>query len=169
MILRRSSSFAAAFSIHVFLQCLWIKVSVASGFFELQILAMQNVNGELQSGLCCDGTRDTGDSKCLKDECDTYFRVCLKEYQSRVYAAGPCSFGSGSTPVIGGNTFSLRTGSRNDKSRIVLPFSFAWPPGAAFLEGTMVVSKKEVGKEEEEEEEEEEEKVDLLTGHKADG
>ena len=100
---------------------------MASGYFELQILSMQNVNGELQSGLCCDGTRDAGDSKCLKDECDTYFRVCLKEYQSRVYAAGPCSFGSGSTPVIGGNTFSLRTSARNDKSRIVLPFSFAWP------------------------------------------
>ncbi|XP_041959400.1 LOW QUALITY PROTEIN: protein jagged-1a [Alosa sapidissima] len=127
MILRRGTSLAAAFSIHVFLQCLWIKVSLASGYFELQILAMQNVNGELQSGLCCDGTRDAGDSKCSKDECDTYFRVCLKEYQSRVYAAGPCSFGSGSTPVIGGNTFSLRTGARNDKSRIVLPFSFAWP------------------------------------------
>ncbi|XP_063055673.1 protein jagged-1a isoform X2 [Engraulis encrasicolus] len=127
MILRRSSRIAAAFSIHVFLQCLWVKVSVASGFFELQILAMQNVNGELQSGLCCDGTRDAGDSKCSQDECDTYFRVCLKEYQSRVYAAGPCSFGSGSTPVIGGNTFALRSSAKTDKSRIVLPFSFAWP------------------------------------------
>uniref|UniRef100_A0AAY4ARE6 Delta-like protein n=1 Tax=Denticeps clupeoides TaxID=299321 RepID=A0AAY4ARE6_9TELE len=122
MILRRSSSLAA-----LFLQCLWIKVSVASGHFELQIVSMQNANGELQSGVCCDGARSPRDSRCTRDECDTYFRVCLKEYQSRVYAAGPCSFGSGSTPVIGGNTFSVRTGARNDRSRIVLPFSFAWP------------------------------------------
>ncbi|RXM99904.1 Protein jagged-1b [Acipenser ruthenus] len=88
---------------------------------------MQNVNGELQNGLCCDGSRNAGDSKCMRDECDTYFKVCLKEYQSRVSAAGPCSFGSGSTPVIGGNTFSLKHIKNKEKARIVLPFSFAWP------------------------------------------
>ncbi|XP_030635392.1 protein jagged-1a isoform X2 [Chanos chanos] len=126
MILRRSSSFAAL-SIHVLLRYLWITVIDASGYFELQVISMQNVNGELQNGLCCDGTRNSEDHKCTRDECDTYFRVCLKEYQSRVSSGGPCSFGSGSTPVIGGNTFSLRSLARNDKSRIVLPFSFAWP------------------------------------------
>ncbi|MBN3285623.1 JAG1B protein, partial [Polyodon spathula] len=88
---------------------------------------MQNVNGELQSGLCCDGSRNVGDRRCMRDECDTYFKVCLKEYQSRVSAAGPCSFGSGSTPVIGGNTFSLKHIKNKEKARIVLPFSFAWP------------------------------------------
>ncbi|MGH0129162.1 UNVERIFIED_CONTAM: hypothetical protein FKN15_038850 [Acipenser sinensis] len=102
-------------------------VSLASGHFELQILSMQNVNGELQNGLCCDGSRNAGDSKCMRDECDTYFKVCLKEYQSRVSEAGPCSFGSGSTPVIGGNTFSLKHIKNKEKARIVLPFSFAWP------------------------------------------
>ncbi|XP_067115231.1 protein jagged-1b-like isoform X2 [Osmerus mordax] len=126
MILRRSSLFCAAFSINVLLQCIWIKVSVGSGHFELQIISMQNVNGELQTGLCCDGSRNAADHKCTRDECDTYFKVCLKEYQLKVYSAGPCSFGSASTPVVGGNNFSLRN-LRSDKSRIVLPFSFAWP------------------------------------------
>ncbi|KAK6489542.1 protein jagged-1b-like [Huso huso] len=126
MILRRSSVLAA-FSLNVFLLCLRTKVSLASGHFELQILSMQNVNGELQNGLCCDGSRNVGDRKCMRDECDTYFKVCLKEYQSRVSAAGPCSFGSGSTPVIGGNTFSLKHIKNKEKARIVLPFSFAWP------------------------------------------
>ncbi|XP_033874495.3 protein jagged-1b-like [Acipenser ruthenus] len=126
MILRRSSVLAA-FSLNAFLLCLRTKVSLASGHFELQILSMQNVNGELQNGLCCDGSRNAGDSKCMRDECDTYFKVCLKEYQSRVSAAGPCSFGSGSTPVIGGNTFSLKHIKNKEKARIVLPFSFAWP------------------------------------------
>lgn len=103
------------------------KVCGASGQFELEILSMQNVNGELQNGNCCGGVRNPGDRKCTRDECDTYFKVCLKEYQSRVTAGGPCSFGSGSTPVIGGNTFNLKASRGNDRNRIVLPFSFAWP------------------------------------------
>lgn len=103
------------------------QVSDGSGQFELQILSMHNVNGELLNGMCCDGARNTADRKCTRDECNTFFRVCLKEYQSRVYGAGPCSFGMGSTPVLGGNTFSLKSSIRNDKSRITLPFSFAWP------------------------------------------
>uniref|UniRef100_A0A8C1IZM0 Delta-like protein n=1 Tax=Cyprinus carpio TaxID=7962 RepID=A0A8C1IZM0_CYPCA len=101
-------------------------VSDASGHFELEIVSMQNANGELQNGLCCDGERNPADRKCTRDECDTYFKVCLKEYQSRVSAAGACSFGTGSTAVLGGNKFSTK-GTRIEKSRIVLPFSFAWP------------------------------------------
>ncbi|XP_037127128.1 protein jagged-1b [Syngnathus acus] len=104
-----------------------IKVSDGSGQFELQILSTHNLNGELLSGACCHGTRNTADTKCTRGECSTFFKVCLKEYQSRVSAAGPCSFGMGSTPVLGGNTFSFRSLVRNDKARIVLPFSFAWP------------------------------------------
>lgn len=103
------------------------QVCGASGQFELEILSMQNVNGELQNGNCCGGVRNPGDRKCTRDECDTYFKVCLKEYQSRVTAGGPCSFGSGSTPVIGGNTFNLKASRGNERNRIILPFSFAWP------------------------------------------
>lgn len=109
------------------------KVCGASGQFELEILSMQNVNGELQNGNCCGGARNPGDRKCARDECDTYFKVCLKEYQSRVTAGGPCSFGSGSTPVIGGNTFNLKGSRGNERNRIVLPFSFAWPRSYTLL------------------------------------
>ncbi|XP_026079352.1 protein jagged-1b [Carassius auratus] len=125
MIVRRSSVFSA-FYLHAFLLCLPTKVSDASGHFELEIVSMQNAKGELQNGSCCDGERNPADRKCTRSECDTYFKVCLKEYQSRVSAAGACSFGTGSTPVIGGNKFSTK-GTRSEKSRIVLPFSFAWP------------------------------------------
>lgn len=100
----------------------------ASGHFELRVLSVRNINGELQSGSCCDGTRNAADNnRCTRDECDTYFRLCLKEYQSRVTPGGPCSFGSGSTPVIGGNVVLPKTLAENDKARIVLSFSFAWP------------------------------------------
>ncbi|XP_072525671.1 protein jagged-1b isoform X3 [Salminus brasiliensis] len=127
MLLPRSSVFAA-FYLHAFLLCLRTKVCGASGHFELEILSMQNARGELQSGSCCGGARSSGAERaCAPDQCDTYFRVCLKEYQSRVSAAGPCSFGTGSTPVLGGNTFSTKGTAATDKSRIVLRFSFAWP------------------------------------------
>uniref|UniRef100_A0A8B9GT06 Notch ligand N-terminal domain-containing protein n=1 Tax=Astyanax mexicanus TaxID=7994 RepID=A0A8B9GT06_ASTMX len=104
------------------------QVCGASGHFELEILSMHNARGALQSGSCCGGARGgRTERSCAPDQCDTYFRVCLKEYQSRVAAAGPCSFGTGSTPVLGGNTFSTRGSSASDKARIVLRFSFAWP------------------------------------------
>lgn len=100
----------------------------ASGHFELRVLSVRNINGELQSGSCCDGTRNAADNnRCTRDECDTYFRLCLKEYQTRVTPGGPCSFGSGSTPVIGGNVVSPKSLAENDKARVVLSFSFAWP------------------------------------------
>ncbi|KAM4584163.1 protein jagged-1b-like isoform 3-T3 [Odontesthes bonariensis] len=116
----------AAFTLLFLLLSARIQVSSASGHFELQILSMQNVNGQLQTGACCDGSRDVVDSRCAANQCDTYFRVCLKEYQLKVSPAGPCSFGTASTPVLGGNTFSFRN-PKNKEARIVLPFSFAWP------------------------------------------
>ncbi|XP_047433472.1 protein jagged-1a-like [Mugil cephalus] len=103
-----------------------LQVASASGHFELQVVSMQNVKGQLSSGSCCDGSRDVLDGRCTADECDTFFRACLKEYQLKVSSAGPCSFGSGSTPVLGGNSFSLRK-DQDDRARILLPFSFAWP------------------------------------------
>uniref|UniRef100_A0AAQ5ZD77 Delta-like protein n=1 Tax=Amphiprion ocellaris TaxID=80972 RepID=A0AAQ5ZD77_AMPOC len=114
-----------------------LQVSSASGHFELQMLSMQNVNGQLLTGACCDGSRDVPDGRCTADECDTYFRICLKEYQLKVSSAGPCSFGSASTPVLGGNTFSV---AGNDKAAgILLPFSFAWPLDTPDLNGCVVV------------------------------
>ncbi|XP_043912735.1 protein jagged-1 [Protopterus annectens] len=128
MVLQRSACWAT-FSYRVILSlvCLRTQVSLAAGQFELEIILMQNVNGELQNGNCCDGSRNTGeDRRCERDPCDTYFKVCLKEYQSRVSVAGPCSFGSRSTDVIGGNSFNFKQ-RNNDKARIVFPFSFTWP------------------------------------------
>uniref|UniRef100_A0A8C6SWK4 Delta-like protein n=1 Tax=Neogobius melanostomus TaxID=47308 RepID=A0A8C6SWK4_9GOBI len=111
----------------------WSRFLLGSGQFELQILSMHNANGELHSGSCCAGARNTADRKCPRSDCDTFFKVCLKEYQSRVSAAGPCSFGMGSTTILGGNTFSFKSANRNDKSRIVLPFSFAWTVSLLFF------------------------------------
>ncbi|CAB1348553.1 unnamed protein product [Coregonus sp. 'balchen'] len=119
----------------------------AVGMFELQIRHFQNPQGVLQSGECCD-LQATGGQRCsLGDQCDTYFKACLKEYQVRVVPTGACTFGVGSTTVLGGNTQSLRHrghdeggGGDGTTGHIVIPFKYAWP----------------TEREEEEEEEEEE-------------
>lgn len=115
------------------------QVSRSTGYFELQMISVKNVNGELADGECCDGSRDPAGLRCTRDPCDTYFKVCLKEYQIEVNHKSTCTFGEGSTHVLGGNTFSLK-GARNNPNkldeagRISIPFQFAWPvSGAALL------------------------------------
>lgn len=110
------------------------------GYFELRLSALRNANGELLNGACCDGDgRTTRAGGCGHDECDTYVRVCLKEYQAKVTPTGPCSYGHGATPVLGGNSFYLppagaagdraraRAGGDQDPGLVVIPFQFAWP------------------------------------------
>ncbi|XP_015245712.1 PREDICTED: protein jagged-1b-like [Cyprinodon variegatus] len=110
---------------------LWTKVSQSTGYFELQLISVENVIGELADGECCDGPRSPQDLRCSLDECDTYLRVCLKEYQQKVTTTGACTFGAGSTQVLGGNMFSLETTKNNankinEAGKVVIPFQFAW-------------------------------------------
>lgn len=105
-------------------------MSQSTGYFELQLISVENVNGELAGGECCDGPRSPQDLRCTRDECDTYLRVCLKEYQVEVTATGACTFGAGSTPVLGRNIFSFEitknNGISDEAAKIVIPFQFAW-------------------------------------------
>uniref|UniRef100_A0A673CQB4 Delta-like protein n=1 Tax=Sphaeramia orbicularis TaxID=375764 RepID=A0A673CQB4_9TELE len=104
----------------------------STGYFELQLISVENVNGELADGECCDGSRSSQDLRCTRDECDTYFKVCLKEYQMEVTTSGPCTFGAGATQVLGGNMFSFKGAKNNpnkidEAGKILIPFQFAWP------------------------------------------
>ncbi|RZF46822.1 hypothetical protein LSTR_LSTR008054 [Laodelphax striatellus] len=100
-----------------------------SGNFELQILEMVNYRGETMNGGCCGqgvggGSRGGLAAKGLcTGRCSTVFRVCLKEYQSNVTSTGSCSFGNTSSPVLGGNSFTI---TDPDNGKLVLPFSFRW-------------------------------------------
>ncbi|KAH9375942.1 hypothetical protein HPB48_012582 [Haemaphysalis longicornis] len=94
----------------------------ASGFFELQVLGIENPGGLLLDGGCC-GQRCPG-------RCNTYFRLCLKEYQSQVDLSGACTFGNLTSPLIGGSSFSLQT--HPDRQLLLrLPFHFRWTVSAA--------------------------------------
>lgn len=105
---------------------------MSTGYFELQLISVENVNGELAGGECCDGSRNSQDLRCSRDECDTYFKLCLKEYQMEVSHTGSCTFGSGSTQVLGGNIFSFKGAKKNpnkvnEAGKVLIPFQFAWP------------------------------------------
>uniref|UniRef100_A0A667YJW5 Delta-like protein n=1 Tax=Myripristis murdjan TaxID=586833 RepID=A0A667YJW5_9TELE len=109
------------------------QVCQSTGYFELQLISVENPKGELLSGDCCDGERSAADGRCSEDECDTYFRACLKEYQAEVTTNGPCTYGMGTTDVIGGNTFQFKSGQKTGQSRnsdagkIAIRFDYAWP------------------------------------------
>ena len=79
---------------------------------------------------CCDGNRKMHSRKC-EEECDTFFRICLKQYEDVVSTSGPCTFGSATTPVLGGNSFQIpvetvSADGRKFSNPIVLPFTFSW-------------------------------------------
>uniref|UniRef100_A0A673H9K1 Delta-like protein n=1 Tax=Sinocyclocheilus rhinocerous TaxID=307959 RepID=A0A673H9K1_9TELE len=107
-------------------------VCQSSGYLELQLISVENNRGELANGNCCDGAWSARDGLCDRDECDTYLRVCLKEYQLEVTTSGFCTYGTGSSSVIGGNTFQLKgfngnPNRANDLGTVIIPFQFAWP------------------------------------------
>ncbi|XP_061916268.1 protein jagged-2 isoform X2 [Entelurus aequoreus] len=99
------------------------------GMFELQIRHYQNPNGLLLNGDCCDLQVGEGPRCSSRDQCDTFFRACLKEYQNRVVPTGACTFGSGGTKVLGGNSQLLRRRGHDggEDGTVVIPFKYAWP------------------------------------------
>ncbi|XP_073466045.1 protein jagged-2 isoform X2 [Aquarana catesbeiana] len=111
----------------------WLQASQSTGYFELQLNSLKNVNGELLSGECCDDLKSAHNQDCTKDECDTYLRVCLKEFQAKITPTGPCSYGSGLTSVLGGNIINMNSKfnqlgkNPGENGRIIIHFQFAWP------------------------------------------
>uniref|UniRef100_A0A3Q2UBM1 Delta-like protein n=1 Tax=Fundulus heteroclitus TaxID=8078 RepID=A0A3Q2UBM1_FUNHE len=120
---------AHRFLILCLLLTVYAEVCQSSGFFEVQLISVENPSGRLLSGDCCDSEGGEADGSCGPDECDTYFRVCLKEYQLEVKTGGSCTYGLEVTKVIGGNTFQFRGAQKggHDTGKIVIPFQFSWP------------------------------------------
>ncbi|XP_014671853.1 PREDICTED: delta-like protein D isoform X2 [Priapulus caudatus] len=97
-----------------------------SGVFELKLLAFNNPNKLDQSGACCSGERTQGGA--CTGWCRTYFRVCISHYKARMDQDTKCTFGSGSTPVLGysqGYNFTKEYVGFPNPFRF--PFSFTWP------------------------------------------
>ena len=104
-----------------------------SGYFELQVTYFRNSRREMASGVCCQGNGQGGGGArdeydvCSQD-CNVYFRVCLKEYQIRVTYDSLCTFGNVTNqPVLGS---SLHGGQH---TTLILPFDFAWTVSVVFM------------------------------------
>uniref|UniRef100_A0A8C2F9C4 Notch ligand N-terminal domain-containing protein n=1 Tax=Cyprinus carpio TaxID=7962 RepID=A0A8C2F9C4_CYPCA len=113
------------------------QVVCAVGTFEVQVRQWLNPLGFLQSGQCCDPQASGGQHCSSADQCDTFFKACLKEYQARVAPTGTCTYGTGSTPILGGNSHTLHhhgnEGSDSRNGRIVIPFKYAWPVSTTLI------------------------------------
>ncbi|XP_050528954.1 protein jagged-1-like isoform X2 [Daktulosphaira vitifoliae] len=136
---------------------LMIRDARALGFFELQILEIENYRGQLATGECCGSSAPISSpsrTNCIgAPQCNTLFRVCLREYQSRPPAGAQpslavqpaatapvgstqlqCSFGNTSSPVLGGNSFTLTDSDSSDsRGHLSLPFSFSWTRSFTFI------------------------------------
>uniref|UniRef100_UPI00358E1B20 protein jagged-1-like isoform X1 n=2 Tax=Myxine glutinosa TaxID=7769 RepID=UPI00358E1B20 len=102
---------------------------LASGVLEIQIVSFHNPEGLTARGECCDPMDEPNDRPCPpSDPCDTFFRVCLREYQPRFPGISPrssptaCPLGAVSTPILGGNSFYP-----GERGLIIVPFRYAWP------------------------------------------
>ncbi|XP_061667849.1 protein jagged-2b isoform X2 [Syngnathoides biaculeatus] len=118
------------FLIVCLLLTLWAKASQSTGYFEVQLISVENANGKLANGECCDGAGSSReDPSCSEDQCDTYFKVCLKEFQYTITTGGNCIYGAGSTQVLGGNMLNFQNANNkiDDAAKVVIPFQFAWP------------------------------------------
>lgn len=124
------------------LLCFSLQSVGASGTFELQVLGVQNYRGELLDGRCCGGVqrkpldgsfgRYRASTGHCTHSCNTYFRLCLKEYQSVVTSGGSCTFGSTTSPVLGRNLFTFPT-DPDSGSIIRLPFDFRWTVSTFYI------------------------------------
>lgn len=93
--------------------CVALPQAYGSGVFELDLHEFKNDYSLLSNGLTCGS------------ECRTFFRVCLKNYQTLV-TPGECVFGSYITPVLGTKSFNVMKNSGVNKA-VRLPIDFRWP------------------------------------------
>lgn len=103
--------------------CLATQVS-SSGKFQIRLKSLVNERGLNDDGDCCQGVRTGG---ICTSACSTFFRICLKQYQTHITLDSPCTFGAVTTPVVGNNSFTLPDNLDTFENPIDLPFDFSWP------------------------------------------
>ena len=100
-----------------------------SGVFELKLQEFLNKKGASGNANCCAGgaAPPPGYQQC---ECKTFFRICLKHYQTNVSPEPPCTYGGAVTPVLGSNSFQVpETNAESFTNPIQFQFGFTWPVG----------------------------------------
>ncbi|XP_052469705.1 delta-like protein D isoform X1 [Carassius gibelio] len=107
------------------LLCLMISQGFSSGVFELKLQEFLNKKGVSGNANCCKGSA----SDTQQCECKTFFRICLKHYQTNVSPDPPCTYGGAVTPVLGSNSFQVPESFPDSSftNPIQFPFGFTWP------------------------------------------
>ncbi|XP_064621649.1 delta-like protein D isoform X2 [Lineus longissimus] len=113
----------------MFLATTIIKKVRGDGIFGLGLETFSNEKGINADGNCCNGVRTSG--KCSQ-RCRTFFRICLKQYQTNISLDGTCTYGSQETPVFGedsAGSFQFPTSLNNTSflNPVQFSFTFAWP------------------------------------------
>ncbi|CAG2161670.1 unnamed protein product [Oppiella nova] len=102
---------------------------LASGVFELRLASFANDLSRDAIGNCCgnalkaDGFNNNNE-KC-GEKCQTFFRVCLKHYQTNIDPSPPCTYGEVITNVF--NESSINFKDITVDHTIRFPFNFSWP------------------------------------------
>ncbi|XP_060536934.1 neurogenic locus protein delta [Cylas formicarius] len=96
----------------------------SSGVFELRLISFDNEAGKDDMGKCCTG-KSLSNNEC-DGVCRPRFRICLKEYQVKIDATSPCTFGDVITSEMGPNPVT-DTPQNGFSNAISLKFPFTWP------------------------------------------
>ncbi|KAM4627698.1 delta-like protein C [Polymixia lowei] len=98
---------------HLILSCVLVLISTqtieSSGFFELKVDSFSSARGVCKV-------------KSHSQDCQIFFRVCLKHTQDVISPEPPCTYGMGVTEI-----FSADTNSISESAPIRVPFQFKWP------------------------------------------
>lgn len=98
---------------------------LCSGVFELKLQEFLNKKGVTGNANCCPGGTAHPHQHC---ECKTFFRICLKHYQTNVSPDPPCTYGGAVTPVLGSNSFQVpETNADSFTNPVRFQFGFTWP------------------------------------------
>lgn len=102
---------------------------LCSGVFELKLQEFLNKKGMTGNTNCC----KAGTGNMQQCECKTFFRICLKHYQTNVSPEPPCTYGGTVTPVLGSNSFQVPEMTFKDSftNPIRFNFGFTWPVSLA--------------------------------------
>ena len=122
--------FGVVFRTSSLYSCLSVLQVNSSGKFQLRLKSFANERGLNADGDCCQGIRSGG---ACTAACSTFFRICLKQYQTHITLDSPCTFGSVTTPVVGNNSFTLPDTMDTFENPIDLPFDFSWPVSVVVL------------------------------------
>ncbi|CAG2100575.1 unnamed protein product, partial [Medioppia subpectinata] len=110
-----------------------------SGVFEFRLMSFINDLSRDAVGNCCHSSTvqsgdnngpNAGQQQC-SEKCQTFFRVCLKHYQTNIDPSPPCTYGEVITPVFNASTVYVSHQNAptlvDDDHTIRFPFNFSWP------------------------------------------